>query len=131
MGYTENKYYAKRTLPLTGITVAGTDAAVVPKFRIRCPKAITGTGGTYCAPLGGTDSTARQIVIGKSLAGTGAVAGFGTAISGTSATGASGAVTVTETSLAAGDHLVVQVAAGTSGSTARIDLAIEWVETFE
>ncbi len=130
MGYSDSKYQANRTLPFAGITVAGTDAAVVPKFRIRCPKAITVTGATYCLPVGGT-SGARSIVIGKSLAGTGAVAAISTIVAGTAvADNTSGVATVTETTFAAGDHLVVQVAAGTSGSAGRMDLAIEWKETF-
>jgi hypothetical protein len=118
-------------MPFTGITIAGTDAAAVAKFRVRCPKAITITGATYCLPVGGGTADARSIVIGKSLAGTGAVAGLGTAIIGTAANNASGAITVTETDFAADDHLVVQVAAGTSANGARVDLAVEWIEDFE
>jgi hypothetical protein len=130
MGYDEGKYNSKRTLIVDGLTVAGTDAAAVPKIRMRCPKAMTITGATYGVPLGGTAANDRVVTIGKSLAGTGAISVIGSAIFNTTANNAAAAITVTSTDFASGDHLTVEVLAGTSASTARVDLALEWIEDF-
>lgn len=130
MGYDESRYQNKRTILVDGITVAGTDAAAVPKIRMRCPKAITITGATYGVPVGGTHANNRVVTIGKSLAGTGTISVIGSAIFNTTANNAAAAITVTSTDFAAGDHLTVEVLAGTSASTARVDLALEWIEDF-
>jgi hypothetical protein len=62
----------------------------------------------------GTDDTARWVLIlGKSLAGTGAVTTIGSAVVGTQADNSVLDDAVTETNFAAGDDIVLQVSAGT------------------
>jgi hypothetical protein len=77
---------------------------------------------------GGT-STAQSFVIGKSLAGTGAFSGIGTIVVGTQATGTFKSGTVTETSMAVGDALILQ-AGGTSAVVANGQVSVLFREEF-
>ena len=126
MGYDEPRYHEKRTITFdAGYT--GTAGSATSVFRMRCPKAMTLTGGTYCFSTGGTGA-GRDFIIGKSLAGTGAVSTAAAVNLDTHADNASGAMTVTSTDFAAGDHLAVTVV-GTA-ATGTLVMALEWVEDF-
>lgn len=100
----------------TGVSIAGTNAAASEQFRLRIPRAMVVDEASVVAMTGGT-AAGPNIVLGKSLAGTGAVAGFGTHNFGTAANNTGAAITITATSFDAGDHLVLQIAAGTAAST--------------
>ncbi len=67
---------------------------VLKAVRVRCK-----TGGT---------DTVRQVLVGKSLAGTGAFAGLGTTTLGTAANNTSKSMTITQGTFAAGDAIVFQ-----------------------
>lgn len=129
MSYSDQRYGASQTIRLSGQGSAGTSlysadsevsrvtfmsAVDILDFNVRMT-----TGATYT-------SVAPQIIkIGKSLAGTGAVSDLGTAILHTAADGAildgslttSGAAAGTANHIAAGDDLVLEVAAGTALAT--------------
>lgn len=107
----------------TGFSVAGTQAAISEQFRLRIPRTMIVDEVSIVALTGGT-AAGPNLVFGKSLAGTGTVAGFATHNFGTSANNASAAVTVTATQFNAGDHLVVQIAAGTAASTPKAQALI-------
>ena len=129
MSYSDQRYGASQETYLTGQSAAGTStysadsevsritfmsAVDILDFNVRMT-----TGATYTA-------VAPQIIkIGKSLAGMGAVSDLGTAILHTSANGAiidstlttSGYYAGTANHLAAGDDLVLEIAAGTAAAT--------------
>lgn len=114
----------------TGLSVPGTAASdtVLLRIPIAIPMAVKGTarirmitGGTAAGPT---------ITFGKSLAGTGTVAAFGTNAFGTHANGARAAVGLTETQFAAGDELVVSNLAGTAASTPVIIFSIPYDQGF-
>lgn len=79
--------------------------------------------------VGGTNAVI-SLTLGKSLAGTGAVTAFGTLAIGTSAAATSKAFSLTETSFAAGDQLMLQRAAGTSTDVTDVKVDIAFRETF-
>jgi len=107
----------------TGFSVAGTQAAISEQFRIRIPRTMVVDEVSIVALTGGT-AAGPNLVFGKSIAGTGTVAGFGTHNFGTSANNTGAAVTVSATTFAAGDHLVCQIAAGTAASTPKAQALI-------
>jgi hypothetical protein len=76
-----NRYYIKKDSVLTGV-------------QLRCK-------------TGGTDAV-RQVLVGRSLAGTGAFSGLGTVVLGTQANSTIKAMTITQGTFAAGDHIVMQ-----------------------
>jgi len=145
MSYSDQRYGASQDLYVAGQAAAGTSlysadsevsrttfmsAVDILDFNVQMT-----TGATYT-------STAPQIIkIGKSLAGTGAVSDLGTAILHTSADLAildgtlttSGYYAGTANHLAAGDDLVLEVAAGTAEATAKPQIKhahIEYRERF-
>ena len=83
-------------------TVAATEL-----MRYTMSKAGKVTKAKIRAAVGGTEASVRQILLGKSLAGTGAMSAFGTQALGTLANGNIVDWTVTGT-FAAGDDLVIQ-----------------------
>jgi hypothetical protein len=113
----------------TGTTIVGTAAADTVLFRYRCPRKMTFDEVTIVAMTGGT-AAGPSVVVSKSLAGTGAAAGFATHAFGTDADNASAAVTTTSTDFAAGDHLLISTVAGTAASSPKALLMLGWKETF-
>ena len=73
--------------------------------------------------------TSRDVILGKSLAGTGAVTAIGTITVGTASVDTVTDGTVTATSFATGDDLVVQLA-GTGATVAVVAPVVQYVETF-
>lgn len=145
MSYADQRYGASQMVTIDGDAAANTSlhsadnevgrftfmsAVEILDFNVRMT-----TGATYT-------SVAPQIIkIGKSLAGTGAVADLGTAILHTSANAAildgtmttSGYYAGTANHLAAGDDLVIEYAAGTATATAAPQIQegkIEYRERF-
>lgn len=114
----------------TGLSVPGTAASdtVLLRLLVCNPMRVKGTAYIRCI-TGGT-AAGPNITFGKSLAGTGAVAAFGTAAFGTNANGARVAAALTETSLDAGDEIVVSNLAGTAASTPVIIFAIPFNQGF-
>jgi hypothetical protein len=111
------------------VTVVGTAAADTVLLRLRTPRTITIDDATIVSPTGGT-AAGPTLLIGKSLAGTGAVENFGTHTFGTDADNTQADIAVTATDLAAGDDIVISVAAGTVASTPLSNLMLSWIDNF-
>lgn len=73
--------------------------------------------------------TSRDVILGKSLAGTGSVTAIGTITVGTATVDTVTDGSVTETSFATGDDLVVQLA-GTGATVAVVAPVVQYVEAF-
>lgn len=108
--------------------------------------ALNGTGAaatdqvfTFMHPVRVTDwqllittagnGTSRDVILGKSLAGTGAVTTVGTATIGTNAVDTVVDCSLTETAFAAGDDLVIQLV-GTGATVAVVCPVVQYVEQF-
>jgi hypothetical protein len=127
--YDEPRYHEKKILVLNGIAIAGTATSAANKVNVPLQTSIHVTGVSYASPLGGTSATARTMVVGKSLAGTGAVTSIASQAFTTHADNATADLTVTEADLAATDALVVTLT-GTCGTAQIVDLMIEYYENF-
>ena len=92
--------------PTTG-ALNGTVASATDKYRLYVNKAMILNNAALVFTVGGTEASAKHLVLGKSLAGTGTVSAFGTVALGTQANLTSKSWTVSGT-LAAGDALVLQ-----------------------
>lgn len=112
----------------TGLSVPGTAASAtvvlriplaVDSIKLNYMRARLSTGGTAAGP---------NLVIGKSLAGTGAATAIGTLAFGTSADGAVVNVSLTSTEFDAGDEIVLTNAAGTAAATPVIVFALGYRE---
>lgn len=101
----------------TGLSVPGTAASDTVLLRIMICNKIRVRGTAQIRMITGGTAAGPTIAFGKSLAGTGTVAGFGTNAFGTHANGAKATVALTETTFDAGDELVVSNLAGTAAST--------------
>lgn len=123
-------YEEKRLLPLAasgGISVPGTAAAATTLIALRMPRAVTIDGASIAIQTGGT-AAGPNLILQKSLAGTGAGAGFATYAFGTIANDTYAAVTTTTTAFASGDVLLVVNAAGTAASTPKANLTLSYFE---
>lgn len=111
----------------TGLSVPGTAATatvllripLVSSLRVNSIRVRQTTGGTAAGP---------NVVVGKSLAGTGAASAIGTVAFGTSADGAVATTTLTSTDFDAGDEIVLTNAAGTAASTPVVIFAIGYAD---
>jgi len=115
-------------LPMTAIggsSVPGTAASDTVLTRVRVPRKMTVVGGGVLMVVGGT-AAGPNIAVGKSLAGTGTVAQFGTHAHGTDANLDHAALTVTETEFDAGDFIVLTNLAGTAASTPTSAVNLVW-----
>jgi len=85
-----------------------------------------------CTTTGAAATTAFHVVLGKSLAGTGAVSAIGTAEIGTAANNTVIDAAVTDTDFDAGDDIVLQFAAGTALPAGMVKVAacVEFKERF-
>jgi len=130
--YDDSVHHTRRILPISassGISVPGTAASDTVLIRFRITDPITVDKASVVAMTGGT-AAGPNLVLQKSLAGTGTAAGFATHNFGTAADNASAALTVASTDFAAGDHLLITNAAGTAASTPKANLMIGYVESF-
>ena len=129
--YSDESYSTKQMLPLreTG-ALNGTDASATEVAACRItfmnPVEVTDWNVHYVA--GGTNAT-RSISIGKSAAGTGAIAAFGTIAVGTAATGSVKDGSLTATTFDTGDDLVITTI-GTSTTVENLSPFIQYTENF-
>ena len=114
----------------TGLIIAGTAASDTVLLRILVTHPITVEGTARIRMITGGTAAGPTITFGKSLAGTGTVAAFGTNAFGTHANGAQAAVGLTETTFDAGDNIVVTNVAGTAASTPVIIFTIPFNQGF-
>lgn len=126
--YSDPSFGSKKTmfLPATGSLVgtgAGTEVG-----RLEVMEDCIATDWNLVTVVGGTTG-AVNVLIGKSLAGTGAFTAFGTVAIGTNASNVVIDAACTETTLNIGDHLVCQWA-GTSAMTTNVIPRIQYRETF-
>lgn len=116
-----------------GISVSGTIASAAVLAQIRVPRAIRVSGCSCYCVTGGT-AAGPSYTVGYSLAGTGSYTAFGTATiagaAGTAADKTGADCTVTATSLAAGDMLIVKSVAGTAAATPVANWTITFNELF-
>ena len=123
-------------MPLEGAaTMTGTHAAagtsIATLFKVPANTNITVTGATMQRTTGGTAAaTAPAWGLMKSLAGTGAVAAFGTLLFGTVADASWSNFSVTSTNLAAGDVVSLYALTGTTTEESQVGtlLCIEYEE---
>ncbi len=112
----------------TGLSVPGTAASATVILRI--PLAVDSVKLNYMRARLTTGGTAAgpSVLVGKSLAGTGAATTIGTLAFGTSADGAVVNVSLTNTEFDAGDEIVLTNAAGTAASTPVIVFSLGYRE---
>lgn len=131
MAYDDQRFFTRQIMPIVpesgGLSVPGTAAAATELVRLRIPRQMTIDEADIVAMTGGT-ADGPNVVLQKSLAGTGAGVGFATHNIGTSADNASAGLTVSSTDFADGDHLLIVNAAGTAASTPAVTLNIGWKE---
>lgn|SRR3990167_1627967 len=124
-----DKYGSPFTISKGGVSVVGTAAAITAlaattfkmpfKCKLRGATRISTTGGTAAGPT---------VLAQYSLAGTGAWTSIGTCAFGTDADGAGSDFSVTETTLADGDHFRFAIAAGTAAATHTANFVAEFTE---
>ena len=114
--------------------VTGTNASDVESFRFRIPRKITIDEASVVFMSAATVAAANLSILQlkKSTGGTTGGASFGTYQTiGTTVAGLGAALTVTATDFAAGDHLIVSVAAGTNATSGWLaQVLIGWKEDF-
>ena len=115
----------------TGLSVPGTAASNTVLLRIPIVNSITFNGSARIRLITGGTAAGPTITFGKSLAGTGTVAAFGTNAFGTSADGGTATVALTSTDFDFGDELVVTNVAGTAASTPVIIFSLPYNQTIE
>jgi hypothetical protein len=107
-----------------GLSVVGTNAAAADIYRAVWTENITVDELTVAALTGGT-AAGPIVTVNTSVGGTGSLVPIGTFKIGTTANnGNLPAITIASSSLTAGDHLVLQVAAGTAAATPKFLMCI-------
>lgn len=130
--YDDAQFYSRKNLLIevsAGVSVPGTAANDTVLIRIPMTDSIAIDKIRMVAMTGGT-ADGPVVKIQKSLAGTGAASDIASQNTGTSADDTAFALTVTETDLDAGDHLLITNAAGTAASTPKVILNIGYKENF-
>jgi len=116
-GYYDDPIQSINIADVADISVPGTAAADTELLRIPLNRAIKNeTTARLTLKTGGT-ADGPNVLIGRSLAGTGAVSNIGTHNVGTSADDLTSTVTLAQTDWLTGDVLVISNAAGTAAST--------------
>lgn len=130
IGYANNRFHTNQTIsfPTTG-ALNGTNAAAVEKDRHTFMHNATVTDWNIFYTAGGTQGT-LSLLLAKSAAGTGAATAIGTIALGTQATGTIKDGSATETNFAAGDDLVILVAAGTATTVPDVLPRVNFKEHF-
>lgn len=126
--YSDPSFGSKKTFayPATGSLVGTGNGTEVGRMEVM--QDIIVTDFNVSTVVGGTTG-ALNVLIGKSLAGTGAFAAFGTLAIGTNAANTVIDGSCTETTLNNGDHVIIQWA-GTSAMTTNVVPTYQWRETF-
>ena len=130
--YADPSYGSKKeeSLNTTGaLNGTAAAAATVVAHTFMQPVRVTDWNGRVI--VGGTDAGVISLIIGKSVAGTGAFAAIGTMTLGTHAVDTVIDAAVTATAFSTGDDVIVQRSAGTSTSVLQVEPVIQYVETFE
>lgn len=105
-----------------GLSVVGTNAAAADIYRTLFTENVTIDELSVTALTGGT-AAGPICTVNTSVAGTGALVPIGTFKVGTTANNINlPAITIASSTLTAGDHLVIQVAAGTAAATPKFTL---------
>ena len=126
--YSDPSYGSKKSLELLD-TAAMNGTAAVATDQIYTFMAPAKVQDWNCRVTTAGNGTKRDVVIGKSLAGTGSVAVMGTITVGTATVDTVTDGTLTETSFATGDDLVIQLG-GTGATVAVVAPVVQYVETF-
>ncbi len=126
--YSDPSYGSKKSIELLDTAALnGTAAAATDQvYTVMAP--ITVTDWNVRVTTAGS-GTLRNVILGKSLGGTGTVTAIGTIAVGTASADTVKDGTVTSTSLVAGDDLVVQIA-GTGATVAVVAPVVQYVEKF-
>lgn len=105
-----------------GLAVNGTQASTTDIYRAAFTENIVLDEVSVIAMTGGT-AAGPIITVNSSVAGTGTLVPIGTFKVGTTADKINlGAITIASTSLSSGDHLVLQVVAGTAASAPKFTM---------
>ena len=132
--YSDPSYGVKQTIRgNTGaIALNGTVTSATTKGVVTVMQPCTVIDWNLAVLIAGT-AVDTTVVIGKSLAGTGAFAPFGTiTLTGTSAAATVRDGSVTATAFSTGDDIVIARGAGTETEAAiRVEAYIQYAETFE
>jgi hypothetical protein len=115
----------------TGLSVPGTAASDTVLLRIPIVNSVTFNGSARIRMTTGGTAAGPTITFGKSLAGTGAVAAFGTQAFGTDANGTTKTTSLTSTDFDFGDELIVSNLAGTAASTPVIVFSLPYNMTLK
>lgn len=105
--YSDPRYGTRQlmTLDRTGALNGTVGATVLARYEI--PYAATISDATFRIAVGGTEASLRTMLIGVSLAGTGATTNIGTQTLGTLANNTALPSAVTSTAVSAGDYVVI------------------------
>lgn len=129
--YDDHSYRVRQEMPLnTSGALNGTSASAADVIRHRFMRPCTVQDWNGKAIVGGTDAGVISLLIGKSVAGTGAVGVIGTMALGTHAVDTCINASCAETNFDSGDELVVQRSAGTSTSVLQVEPVAMLVERF-
>jgi len=128
--YSDPRFGVAQTLPLNESgAINGTSASAVELGRLTVMGNVTLTDWNLRVKTGGTAAQA-SILIGYSLAGTGAFTAIGTAALGTNADSTIIDAALTETNLSAGDDIVYQKTAATSAAAHNVQPVVHYRERF-
>jgi hypothetical protein len=130
--YSDASYGSKKQMSLynTGaLNGTAAAAATVGRVRFMVPCCVEDIGGV--ATVGGTDAAVISVLVGKSVAGTGAVSVIGTMALSTHAIDTAINGSVTATAFDAGDDLVIQRSLGTSTSVLDVLPYVLYVEGYQ
>jgi len=129
-GYADPRFGVSQMLPLNESgALNGTNAAVTELGRYTFMTNSRVLDWNIRAKVGGT-AAIYSILLGKSLAGTGAFSAIGTIALGTNADNTVLDGAVTETQFSAGDDIVFQKSAGTSAAVYNVQPVVLYREDF-
>ena len=131
--YSDSAFGSRKQMIVPGDSIAlnGTVTSTTGLARMTCMEALTVKDANFSVLVAGTAAD-TNLILGKSLAGTGAISGFCTAtLTGTQTASSVIDATVTETDFAVGDDIVFARAAGTETETAiYVAPHVDYVEKF-
>ena len=129
--YSDASYAAKQELVTDAVgALNGTAAAAAEVTRHTFMEPVTATDWNGRVIAGGTDAAVISLIVGKSLAGTGAFAAIGTMALNTHAVDTVIDASLTATTFETGDDLVVQRSIGTSTSVLNIVPVVQFQNRF-
>jgi len=126
--YSDASYASKKSLELLNTAAMNGTAAAATDQVYTFMQPVTVTDWNVRVTTAGS-GTKRQVILGKSLAGTGAVTAIGTISVGTASADTVTDGAVTSTNFSTGDDLVVQLE-GTGATVAVVAPAVQYIEKF-